>query len=117
MSEPFFFSDELRPAGNAPVRVLARIRVLTADEGGRQSPFRARYRPNHNFGSSEERHFFIGQVEIPDGEEVCPGDDRELIITFLPVVGIAEKLKVGAKWRIQEGEQLVALAEVLSMQS
>ena len=115
MSAPFFFFDELRPEGDAPVRVLARVQVLSSEEGGRTSPFRAQYRPNHNFGAPESRHFYIGQVEIPEGESVAPGETRELVITFLPVVGVAEELKPGRRWRIQEGAKLVALAEVLAV--
>jgi translation elongation factor EF-Tu-like GTPase len=82
MAESFFFFDELRPEGDAPVRVLARVQVLSSEEGGRTSPFRAQYRPNHHFGAPENRHFYIGQVEIPEGESVSPGETRELAITF-----------------------------------
>ncbi|HEV7427412.1 MAG TPA: hypothetical protein VGQ46_13690 [Thermoanaerobaculia bacterium] len=92
------------------------MQVLSTEEGGRTSPFRAQYRPNHNFGDSENRHFYIGQVEVPEGESVAPGETRELAITFLAVVGVAEKLKPGRRWRIQEGAKLVALAEVLAVQ-
>lgn len=115
MSSPFLFFDELRPSGDAPIRVLARIHVATAEEGGRREPFRARYRPSHNFGASDNRHFFIGQVEIPEGANVYPGETRELIVTFLPVIGITEQLTAGRQWRIQEGGKLVATAEVLSV--
>jgi elongation factor Tu len=117
MSAPFFFFDELRAAGEAPVRVLARVKVLSAEEGGRTSPFQAKSRPNHNFGGPENRYFYIGQVEIPEGESVAPGETRELMITFLPVIGIVEELKLGRRWRIQEGGKLVAFAEVLAVNS
>jgi translation elongation factor EF-Tu-like GTPase len=113
--QSFFFFDELRSAGDTPIRVLARIHVLSSEEGGRRDPFTARYRPNHNFGTPENRHFFIGQVEIPDGEWIHPGETRELVITFLNVVGLAELLTVGRCWRIQEAGQLVANAEVISI--
>jgi translation elongation factor EF-Tu-like GTPase len=115
MSSPFLFFDELRPSGDAAIRVLARIHVLTVKEGGRREPFRGRYRPNHNFGASDNRHFFIGEVEIPDGVNVYPGETHELMVMFLPVIGIAEQLTVGRQWRIQEGGKLVATAEVLSV--
>jgi translation elongation factor EF-Tu-like GTPase len=117
MSSAFLFYDELRPAGNPPIRVLARIRMLTEAEGGRGVPARGRYRPNHNFGTPENRHYFIGQVEIPEGELFNPGETRELTITFLNVVGLAEELTPGRHWRIQEGARLVAAAEVLAILS
>src|SRR5689334_7580666 len=111
----FVFSDELRSAGDEPIRVLARIRVLQTAEGGRHAPFRAKYRPNHNFGDSENRNFFIGQVEVPPGESVYPGETREFVITFLNVVGLAEQLTPGRRWRIQEGGHLVAIGELISV--
>jgi translation elongation factor EF-Tu-like GTPase len=114
MSEIIF--DELRPAGDAPLRVMARVRVISSEEGGKRKPFTARYRPNHNFGSPENRHFFIGQLEVAEGDWVHPGETRDLVITFLNVVGLDELLKVGRVWRIQEGSRLVATAEVLSLQ-
>jgi len=111
----FVFYDELRPAGDGPLRVLARVRVLAAQDGGRTSPFTARYRPNHNFGAPEDRHFFIGQIEVPEGEWVYPGETRDIVITFLNVAGLSQHLQVGREWRIQEGGKLVAIAEVLSV--
>jgi translation elongation factor EF-Tu-like GTPase len=115
MSPAFSFYDELRPAGTGPIRVLARLHVLTAAEGGKQGPFRAVYRPNHNFGLPEDRHFFVGQVEVPKGEWVHPGETREFTISFLNVVGLAEQLTEGRRWRIQEGPRLVAMAELLAI--
>jgi translation elongation factor EF-Tu-like GTPase len=115
MASAFVSNDELRPAGNALIRVLARVRMLTEVEGGRRAPVRARYRPNHNFGGPENRHFFIGQVEIPEGELLNPGETRELVITFLNVGGLVAELIPGRQWRIQEGARLVAVAEVLAI--
>lgn len=115
MPSPFTFSDELRSAGDTPVRVMARLRVLTAEEGGRSTPFTGAYRPNHNFGAPENRRFYIGQVEVPAGEWIHPGETRDLVITFLNVVGLAGQLTPGREWRIQEGPRLVARAELLSV--
>lgn len=115
MPDAFAFSEELRPAGDPLIRVLARVHVLTPEEGGRNAPFTARYRPNHNFGQEDDRDFYIGQIEVPEGEWVHPGETRELVITFLNVVGLAEQLTAGWRWRIQEGARLVAVAEVLAL--
>jgi elongation factor Tu len=111
----FGFVDELRPAGDKPICVLARIRVLATEEGGREGPLRAKYRPNHNFGGPTDRNYFIGQVEIPDGEWIHPGETRDLQITFFNVVGLTEKLTPGRIWRVQEGPHLVATAELISI--
>jgi elongation factor Tu len=97
------------------IRVLARVQVLATADGGRSGPFTASYRPNHNFGGAEERNFFIGQVEVPEGEWVHPGETRELAITFVDVADLREQLMPGKRWRIQEGARLVATAELLSL--
>jgi translation elongation factor EF-Tu-like GTPase len=109
----FVFTDVLEPAGKEPVRVLARISVIRTEDGGRQGPFTKSYRPNHNFGGPDDRVFFIGQVEVSEGEWIYPGESRDLLITFLNVRGLLELLHVGRTWRIQEGAKLVATAELL----
>ena len=111
----FRFTDVLEPAGKEPIRVLARISVVPTEQGGRKGPFTTNFRPNHNFGGPDDRIFYIGQVEVPEGAWIHPGDTRDLTITFLNVRGIAELLQVGRKWRIQEGGRLIANAEVLSL--
>ena len=111
----FAYTDVLEPAGDAPLRVIARISVLTPEEGGPTGPRRAKYRPNHNFGAPEGRIFYIGQVEIPEGNAINPGETHDLVVTFLNVRGIADLAQVGRRWRIQEGPNLVANAEVLEI--
>jgi elongation factor Tu len=115
MAGAFTFVDELRPAGDKPIHVLARVHVLATADGGRSGSFTAKYRPNHNFGGAENRHFFIGQVEVPEGQWVYPGETRELTITFFNVAGLREQLTPGRRWRIQEGPRLIATAELLSL--
>jgi len=111
----FSFNDVLEPAGKEAIRVLSRISVLRTEDGGRAGPFTHHYRPNHNFGGPEDRVFYIGQVEVPEGAWIHPGDVCELTITFLNVRGLSELLHVGRKWCIQEGEKLVAAAEIVSL--
>jgi elongation factor Tu len=108
------FSDQLEPAGEEPIQVLARVEVVKTENGGRKGPFTKAYRPNHNFGSPDNKLFFIGQVEVPEGVWVHPGDSRDLRITFLNVQGLSECLTIGREWRIQEGSKLVASAKLLS---
>lgn len=97
------------------IRVLARVHVLTSADGGRSVPFTANYRPNHNFGDAENPQFFMGQVELPEGEWVHPGETRDLAITFSNAAGLEEQLTPGRRWRIQEGWRLVATAELISL--
>ena len=79
----FAFTDVLEPAGDKPIRVLARISVLKTEDGGRRGPFTVSYRPNHNFGGPNDRVFYVGQVEVPEGTWVHPGETRELVFTFI----------------------------------
>lgn len=113
--ELFAFAD-LVDSG-PPIKVLARIAVLSTADGGRSQPFVHPYRPNHNFGPPESREFYIGQIEVPAGIAIHPGETRDLSVTFLSGRGLAEAIQVGREWRIQEGAKLVAMAEVLEIQS
>jgi elongation factor Tu len=113
--ELFRFTDVLEPAGKEPIRALARISVVPTEQGGRKGPFATNFRPNHNFGGPDDRIFYIGQIEVPEGAWVHPGETRDLLITFLNVRGLADLLQVGRTWRIQEGGRLIANAEVLSL--
>jgi translation elongation factor EF-Tu-like GTPase len=113
--EIFAFADYMEPAGDKPIKVLARISVLKTEDGGKLNAFTKNYRPNHNFGTSENRGFFIGQIEVSEGVWIHPGETHNLEITFLNVVGLLEKLQIGKLWRIQEGGKLVAHAQLLSI--
>ncbi|MNT80395.1 hypothetical protein D3C72_2198460 [compost metagenome] len=44
-----------------------------------------------------------------------PGETRNLEVLFLNGPGLTDLLHVGRRWRIQEGEKLVANAEVLEV--
>ena len=112
----FVFTDVPEPAGKEPIRVLARISVIRTEAGGRQGPFTKTYRPNHNFGGPDDRMFYIGQVEVLEGEWIYPGETRDLPITFLNVRGLLELLHVGRTWRIQEGGKFVATAQLLAIE-
>lgn len=113
--ELFAFIDLLE--GGPSPRVLARLSFLSAEEGGRSGPCWGGYRPNHNFGGPDDRQFYIGQVQVPEGEVVRPGETRNLEVCFLHGPGLAELLQVGRQWRVQEGKKLVANAEILEVLS
>jgi translation elongation factor EF-Tu-like GTPase len=104
--------DNLDATGGDPIVVEAEIRLLSADEGGRSQPLTRAFRPNHNFGGPEDRNMFVGQVELPENDAWQPGESRDLMVRFLNVHGLAEKLKVGAEWRLQEGRRLVAVGTI-----
>jgi len=112
--EVFGFSDAIEPG--EPIRVIARVTLLTTDEGGKTRPFTKNYRPNHNFGKPQSNQFYIGQIEVPENTWIHPGETHDLTITFLPGPALSELLQVGRTWRIQEGSKLVARGQVLRRQ-
>jgi translation elongation factor EF-Tu-like GTPase len=98
-----------------PMRVLARIATLKTEDGGRRAPFTAKYRPNHNFGAADDRQFFVGQLEIPVGVWIYPGEIHDVVVTFAEAPELSDILQIGRSWRIQEGGQFVATAQLLAV--
>jgi translation elongation factor EF-Tu-like GTPase len=117
MSKIFGFTDVLEPRGegNGTILVQARVHFLSTEEGGREGPVMAKYRPNHNFGPEGNRRFYIGQLQIPEAKWIQPGETIEVEVAFFNVGDIKNLLTSGRRWRIQEGQKLVANAEVLSI--
>lgn len=109
----FSFTDliDQKPAR----RVLARIDVRSCEKGGRDLRGDVPYRPNHNFGSDDNRCFYVGQVELPLNG-LRAGDSCVVHIIFLNGPGLSELLQVGRQWRIQEGPRWVASAEIIEME-
>lgn len=99
------------------VRIKARIRFLSAEEGGRSSPLKGggSYRPNHNFFGPDDRDMCMGSIELADGEEVFPGDTLQKEITLLIFPAIEPEIQEGREWRIQEGGKLVAMGTILKV--
>ena len=113
------FNDNLDVIDDKPIKVKAKVRLLSTEEGGRHTPIvgSVPFRPNHNFGNSENRNFYIGQINFDKSDIVKPGDERNVEIIFLNVRGLKEILNVGVSWRIQEGPTLIAMGEVLDVET
>lgn len=60
--ETFAFVDLVNSDG--PIKVVAEISLLTEEEGGRASPIKATYRPNHNFGTEKTASFISGKLKF-----------------------------------------------------
>ena len=80
----------------SPIDVVTDVRFLSSTEGGKTCPIHASYRPNHNFGSPDDRAFYIGQIDFLPGDEVAPGESRRVSIRFLSGAGLKELL---VPWR------------------
>lgn len=112
----FRFTDNLDIVGDKPIVVRAKIAMVPTESGGRVGPFTKGLRPNHNFGSQDNRFFYIGQIEVPEGDWMYPGETRELPVTFLNARGLLELLTVGRTWRIQEGPKLIGTGTVIAIE-
>ena len=90
--------------------VEATVSLLATENGGRASPIIGKLRPNHNFGDADNRTMFIGQIELTEGERLRPGEEGEVVIRFLDSGDLRQRLCVGTRWRLQEGNKLIGFA-------
>ncbi len=78
----------------------AQVYVLTADEGGRRTPFFSGYKPQFYIRTTD----VTGEIRLPDGiEMVMPGDNTEMEIELLYPVALEENLR----FAIREGGRTV----------
>jgi translation elongation factor EF-Tu-like GTPase len=92
----FEFADMTDETWGKPIRVRANISVVRTENGGKTRPFAHPFRPNHNFGSPDNVATYIGQIEVPDGGWIHPGETCELEVTFVNAPGLSELLEWGA---------------------
>lgn len=111
------FYDNLDVIEDGPLMVLAKVSLITTEEGGRHTPIVGgnAFRPNHNFGGEENVNFYIGEIDFEKNDTTYPGDERIVTIRFLNVRGLKEMLHIGLIWRIQEGLTLVAKGEIIEV--
>jgi translation elongation factor EF-Tu-like GTPase len=105
------FVYDILPSGEgSSVVVEATVSLLPTNDGGRNSPIVGKLRPNHNFGDTDNRNMFIGQIELTEGERLYPGEEKNVVIKFLDAGDLRERLSVGTRWRLQEGNRLIGFA-------
>ena len=76
------------------------VYVLTADEGGRHTPFFTGYRPQFYFRTTD----VTGQALLPDGVEmVMPGDNVQMNVELITPIGMESQLR----FAIREGGRTV----------
>ena len=115
----YSFNDNLDVIDDKPIKIIAKVSLFKTEEGGRHTPVvgAVAFRPNHNFGSAENRNFYIGQINFEKDDLVKQGEERKVEIVFLNVRGLKELLRIGTEWRIQEGPTLIAIGEVLKVET
>ena len=83
----------------------AKVYVLTADEGGRHTPFFSNYRPQFYVRTTD----VTGVIELPQGVEmVMPGDNIDMTVDLIAPVA----LENGTKFSIREGGRTVGAGTV-----
>jgi translation elongation factor TU len=88
-------------------RFRARVRVLTADEGGRSKPFFTRYRPQFHFRTTD----VVGEVDLGDGGMAVPGDLVEMTVELGREVAMTD----GLGFAIREGGLTVGAGTVIAL--
>ena len=82
----------------------AQIFVLTAEEGGRHTPFSSGYQPQLFFGVTD----VTGVLSVEGGEQVRPGDQADIGFELSKAVGI----EAGVRFAIREGGKTVGAGVV-----
>ena len=83
----------------------ATVYILSKDEGGRQNPFYANYRPQFYFRTTD----VTGVISLPEGTEmVMPGDNVEMKVDLIQPIAMEE----GLRFAIREGGRTVGAGRV-----
>jgi elongation factor Tu len=83
----------------------SQIYVLSAEEGGRHSPFFTGYRPQFYFRTTD----VTGSVVLPEGKQmIMPGDNTELTVELISTIAVEK----GLRFAIREGGKTVAAGAV-----
>jgi elongation factor Tu len=90
----------------------AALSLLPTNQGGRKKPVFNHYRPSFSFGSKQH---FSSEIIFPDSTELQPGNFTTAKIKLLPSRHISEHLKPGTLFKIFEGEKVVGLGIINSI--
>jgi translation elongation factor TU len=88
-------------------RFRARVRVLTADEGGRRKPILSGYQPQFHFRTTDT----VGTILLGEGRMALPGDTVEMTVEL----GKSIALAVGLGFAIREGGRTVGAGTVVDL--
>nr|YP_007890721.1 translation elongation factor Tu [Jakoba libera]AGH24215.1 translation elongation factor Tu [Jakoba libera] len=92
----------------AHTQFMAKVYILSKEEGGRHKPFFANYRPQFFFRTAD----VTGQITLPkDSQMVIPGDNAELKVQLISPTPIHE----GIRFSIREGGRTIGAGVVSSI--
>ncbi|MEQ7127262.1 elongation factor Tu [Actinopolymorpha sp. B11F2] len=85
----------------------ARVRVLTADEGGRRKPFFHGYQPQFHFRTTDT----VGTILLGEGRMALPGDTVDMTVELGKPIALA----AGLGFAIREGGRTVGAGTVVDL--
>jgi elongation factor Tu len=89
-------------------KFVARVYVLTKEEGGRHTPFYNGYRPQFYLRTTD----VTGAIGLPDGAEmIMPGDNVDMTVELITPIA----LEVGQRFAIREGGRTVGAGAITSI--
>ena len=90
----------------------ANLTLLSTENGGRKRSVFSHYRPSFSFGSKQH---FSGEIEFSQIHELQPGQTTVVRVKLLPSRHVSEHLKTGDTFRIFEGEKVVGMGMIKSV--
>ncbi len=89
-------------------KFVARVYVLTREEGGRHTPFYNGYRPQFYLRTTD----VTGDITLPEGMEmVMPGDNVDMAVELITPIA----LETGQRFAIREGGHTVGAGAITSI--
>jgi elongation factor Tu len=98
-----------KPGSITPhTKFVARVYVLTKEEGGRHTPFYNGYRPQFYLRTTD----VTGAIGLGDGAEmIMPGDNVDMTVELITPIA----LEVGQRFAIREGGRTVGAGAITSI--
>jgi hypothetical protein len=99
------------------IRLKAKLKLKTTEEGGRSRGFISGYRPQHIFEIHTDQPIltFIGDIVFDDQPTIEPGEEKIVTVRFLFEQPIDQYLHIGRKWWMREGGNIIAEAEIIEL--
>ena len=89
-------------------KFIARVYVLSREEGGRHTPFYNGYRQQFYLRTTD----VTGAIGLPDGAEmIMPGDNVEMSVELITPIAI----EIGQRFAIREGGRTVGAGAIVSI--
>ena len=105
-----YFHNHKFEFDNSEADFIATLTYLTTEEGGRETPAMANYRPQIKFDFDEMQT--SGQQTFIDREIVFPGETVNAEIKIIATEHFANKLKEGMTFEFSEGSTVIGTGKI-----